>query len=102
MHDGTVGTNLALAAATVLFLACRAIRQRRGIRMPSLRSATNNRPLESKARPWAPFSSPGADPFVPHSLMNVPSFEYFTIRMFVSMRRWTVDTRPPQQTRWRS
>src|SRR6516162_3259468 len=48
------------------------------------RSPRNNRPRESMASVCGPSISPGAEPFLPQVLMNLPSLENFTIRALVS------------------
>src|ERR1700688_2731925 len=48
-----------------------------------VRSATYNLPWESIAMPWGRLSSPGPAPFVPQHLINLPSLENFTTRVFV-------------------
>src|SRR6267378_8702669 len=46
------------------------------------RSHTNNRPLLSMPMQCAVRNSPGAYPVFPQALMNFPSFEYLTMRLF--------------------
>src|SRR5262245_24746326 len=48
------------------------------------RSPTNTLPVESIAMAWSSANSPGADPFLPHALINLPSFENLTIRALES------------------
>src|SRR5579863_6908436 len=49
-----------------------------------LRSPTKRRPLESRARACGMSNSPGPVPFFPQVLMNFPSLENFTMRLFDS------------------
>src|SRR5215510_4710288 len=48
------------------------------------RSPTNTLPVESIAIAWSSVNSPGAEPFFPHALINLPSFENLTIRALES------------------
>ncbi len=48
------------------------------------RSATKSRPAESIASRCGTSNSPGPVPFLPHSLMYLPSLVNFTIRLFES------------------
>ena len=47
-----------------------------------LRSPTNSRPFESNASACGWSNSPGPAPFLPITLISLPSFENFRIREF--------------------